>query len=211
MSPPTLYCIPKKWGGGNGEGFSDVLLAIHCSETFSCARRSNSPVWQTSFPSLIPSVTEVLSSCFLRSEGFRDPDLRDDSACRCVDMHYKSQSKSPAMVSYSCSSSGLCCIVVYCSCSKLSCVLLFPWLSQTGEIRLQPGYSPLWILSVGLLVFTHFKERCMSSTHLDWCGTKTLRTEDKSEGKGSKTSFLLGVWQFLCVRDLSSLKPNMKK
>lgn len=133
------------------------------------------------------------------------------TACRCVDMHYKSQSKSPAMVSYSCSSSGLCCIVVYCSCSKLSCVLLFPWLSQTGEIRLQPGYSPLWILSVGLLVFTHFKERCMSSTNLDWCGTKTLRTEDKSVGKGSKTSFLLGVWQFLCAHDLSSLKPNMKK
>lgn len=108
------------------------------------------------FPSLIPSVTEVLSSCFLRSEGFRDPDLGDDSACRCVDMCYKSQSKSPAMVSYSCSSSGLCCIVVYCSCSKLSCVLLFPWLSQTGEISLcslaivHSGYCQLdyWFLHI---------------------------------------------------------------
>lgn len=153
----------KQWG------LSDVLLATHCSEAFSCTRRSDSPgMTDFFFPSLMPSATEVLSSCCLRSEGCRDSDLRGDSACCYVDVHQRSQGKSPATVSYSCSSGGLCCIVIYCSSSKLSCVLWFPWPSQTGKIRLQPGYRPLWMLSVGLLVFTHFKERYIHSSRLVW-------------------------------------------
>lgn len=115
-----------------------MFLVSPCSEVFLCAGISPG----TAFPSLMPSVTEVLSSCFLRSTGCRDPGPRSDWLLLCGHVLEAEVAEQKTCHSLFCSSTSPSSVVFYCSCSKLSFVFFcFP-----GLVKQRKSDSVAWLV-----------------------------------------------------------------